>query len=200
MAKQKYRTCKNCKTRFPRPERNPLQTWCKPQCGFELSKKAQVKAAERKAAKERRELRERKIALKSWSDWNSEAQAAVNKYIRWRDFGCGCISCGNLPAQLQGGTMDAGHFCSRGASSHLRFNLLNIHAQCVRCNRRLSGNIGKYRVNLIDKIGLVIVERLECDNKPRKYSIPELQRIKKIFNRRARWYQRRRESEVSFAA
>ena len=155
----------------------------------EKAKAKQVVVKKEKAV--RADLRARKEKLKTAGDYIKEAQSAVNKYIRLRDHGKPCISCGSLPEQKAGGTMDAGHYRSRGAASHLRFNVLNIHSQCVKCNRFNSGNAIDYRINLIDKIGLELVETLEKDNQPRKFTIDYLKRIKRIFNKRARILEKR---------
>jgi len=45
------------------------------------------------------------------------------------------------------------------------------------CNTHLHGNLIHYRVNLIQKIGLAEVERLEGPQEPKKYSIDELKEI-----------------------
>ena len=141
--------------------------------------------------KERKSIKVRKENLKTVNDWIKEAQTAVNKYIRMRDYGKPCVSCGSNPEQKRGGTMDAGHYRSRGAASHLRFNLFNIHAQCVKCNRFGSGNAVDYRIQLIERIGLDRVERLEHDNECRRFSIDYLKRVKRIFNKRSRFYENR---------
>lgn len=140
----------------------------------------------------KQDFKERKKALKGRSQWMKEAQSAVNQYIRLRDSNTGCISCGSIPDAKRGGSIDAGHYRSRGAAPHLRFNVFNIHAQCVKCNRWNSGNAVDYRINLINKIGLDRVERLEQDHDVRKFSIEYLERIKRIFNKRARIYKRLR--------
>lgn len=140
------------------------------------------------------DLRARKEKLKSASDWNKEAQAAVNKYIRLRDRNKPCVSCGSSPSDnnlITGSRFDAGHYRSRGSASHLRFNLLNIHKQCVKCNRFNSGNAVDYRIELIRRIGIDNVNKLESDNEPRKFTIEYLERIKRIFNKRARFYEKR---------
>ena len=132
----------------------------------------------------------RKEKLKTAGEYMKEAQAAVNKYIRARDRRKPCVSCGSMPSDKLGGSFDAGHYRSRGSASHLRFNLLNIHKQCVKCNRFKSGNAVDYRIELIKRIGLENVEKLESDNKPRKFTIEYLKRLKKIFNKRTRFYLR----------
>lgn len=148
------------------------------------------------AKEERKEIKKAKEGLKTAGEYIKEAQAAVNRYIRARDFNKPCISCGSMPTNdglIKGQRVDAGHFRSRGSASHLRFNLLNIHKQCVKCNRWLSGNVVEYRVRLIERIGLERVEALENDNSLRSFDIDYLKRVKKIFNRRARYYERRNE-------
>ena len=50
------------------------------------------KEAEKAGRKRRQEKRE---SLKSKSQWDKEAQSAFNRYIRIRDEGKECVSCGN---------------------------------------------------------------------------------------------------------
>ena len=82
--------------------------------------------------------------------------------------------------------MDAGHYRSVGAASHLRFNEDNCHAQSKHGNQYKSGNAVDYRINLINRIGLDRVEALECDNKPRKWTREELIEIKARYRAKAR--------------
>ena len=65
-------------------------------------------------------------------------------YIRNRDQGKPCISCGKK-TKLQ-----AGHFYSAGKHPQLRFNEDNVHGQCLSCNYYKSGDLLNYRINLID--------------------------------------------------
>lgn len=137
-----------------------------------------------------RESKEIKASLKTASDYTKEAQIAFNAYIRTRDKAKPCISCGCAQGDVvQGGKFDAGHYRSRGSASHLRFHLLNVWSQCVRCNRHLSGNVVEYRKGLVERIGVQRVEELEHDNAPRKFTIDYLKRVKKIFNYRRKLYE-----------
>lgn len=80
-------------------------------------------------------------------------QKRVNKKVRLRDQYHGffkCISCQKTKPVSQ---MNAGHFLNVGDHSAVRFNLDNIHGQCVDCNCRLNGNGKQYAPNLIRKIG-----------------------------------------------
>ncbi|EDN0929345.1 hypothetical protein CW085_23575, partial [Salmonella enterica subsp. enterica serovar Senftenberg] len=101
---------------------------------------------------------------------------------------------------LTGSAIDASHYRSRGAASHLKFNVFNVHSACTRCNRQLSGNAVEYRIRLIRRIGLERVERLESDNAPRRFDIPYLKRIKSIFTRKARALEKRRARRQDNAA
>lgn len=149
---------------------------------------------EEKAGRKRR--KEKRASFKTKAQWDKEAQSAFNRYIRIRDEGKCCVSCGNpligKSNYLTGSAIDASHYRSRGAASHLKFNTFNVHSACTRCNRQLSGNAVEYRIRLIERIGIERVERLESDNEPRRFDIPYLQRIKSIFTRRACQLEKRR--------
>lgn len=67
-------------------------------------------------------------------------------YIRNRDEGKPCISCGSYT------TLQAGHFYSAGNYPALRFDPLNVHGQCKKCNYFLSGNLTEYEKNLKNRI------------------------------------------------
>lgn len=162
------------------------------------SKENKEKGYKEIAKQERKEIKQAKEKLKTVGDYVKEAQAAVNKYIRLRDHNKPCVSCGNNREHkigLTGHRYDAGHYRSRGSAGHLRFNLLNIHKQCVRCNREASGNLVAYRIELIKRIGVERVEALENDNSLRSFDIDYLKRVKKIFNKRARFYEKRVKNE-----
>lgn len=85
----------------------------------------------------------------------AKATKHFNKFIRERDKGKPCISCGKYT------TLQAGHFYSGGHYSGLRFNPDNVWGQCLRCNYYLSGDLSNYRKNLIARIGIERVEKLD---------------------------------------
>lgn len=78
-----------------------------------------------------------------------------HQYIRNRDQGEPCISCGSY------NTSDASHFYSAGQNPIVRFVEDNVHLACRKCNYFLSGNLIPYRQNLIEKIGQERFDRLE---------------------------------------
>ena len=140
-------------------------------CAIEYSRREARRKLEKAGRKALREGRDR---LKSRSDLAAEAQVAFNAFIRERDKGQPCISCG----QSTGCKMNAGHYLSRGARPELRFHEFNAHIQCEKCNSYLSGNIGEYRKGLILKIGKERVEWLEGPHEPKHYTVDELKAIK----------------------
>lgn len=83
------------------------------------------------------------------------ATKCFNAYIRERDARLPCISCGAWTY------LQAGHFYSGGAVPRLRFHEHNVNGQCMPCNYFTSGNVHRYRENLIKKIGLEAVEELD---------------------------------------
>jgi hypothetical protein len=101
----------------------------------------------------------------------AKAQKIFNNYIRTRDRELGCISCG--------GRVDhAGHYLSVGAHSALRFNEWNVNGQCVGCNCFKHGNLIRYRMGLVEKIGETAVRELELEkNVVRKWSRTDLENI-----------------------
>lgn len=108
-----------------------------------------------------------------------DAQKAFNEFIRLRDIGRPCISCGRQHT----GQYHAGHYRSVGAAPHLRFNQFNVHRQCAPCNNHKSGNAIEYRINLIKKIGAERVEWLESQNEAIRLSIDDIRAIKDYYRK-----------------
>ncbi|WP_392562516.1 recombination protein NinG [Orbus sturtevantii] len=123
----------------------------------------------------RAERNKQKDSVKTRAEHLQQAQTIFNSFIRERDKNEPCISCGTMKQDIQ---YHVGHFKSVGAHRELRFNELNCHKQCSRCNNYLSGNLNAYRENLINKIGLENVELLERQHEPKKYTIDEIKQIK----------------------
>ena len=171
MAKPK--TCRACRTKFE-PTRIG-QVACDWECAIKYTLSL-------KTARDRKETKERKAKLKTRRDWLREAQSAFNRFIRTRDMGRPCISCGRHHT----GQIHAGHYLSTGARPELRFDERNVHAQCAPCNNHLSGNIVLYRKGLIAKIGQEAVNALEGPHEPKHYTVDDLKQIKADYTRMAR--------------
>jgi hypothetical protein len=170
----KQKTCKGCGGKF-RPSLS-TQKACSVKCALDLAKQPANQKVARKAIadRERREIQAQKQKLKSRSDYMREAQAAFNQWIRLRDEGLPCISCG----RHHEGQYHAGHYRTVGANPELRFEPLNVHKQCAPCNNHKSGDIVNYRINLVHRIGADAVAFIEGPHQPRRYTIEDLKAIK----------------------
>lgn len=178
MKKLNKRKCIHCKEVFQKKQ--PLQSACSFRCALAHSKELQRK-------KEKKEWNARKKVLRadtmSHKDYLKLLQIAFNTFIRQRDKYKGCISCGT---DLSNRKFDAGHYRSVGSSPHLRTDENNCHGQCVPCNRDLHGNLIEYRIRLVKRIGQKEVERIECDNRTGKLSIPEIQELTKYYKAKSK--------------
>ncbi|WP_258087485.1 recombination protein NinG [Xenorhabdus bovienii] len=165
MAKFRQRKCKECGERYE-PERQ-LQNTCSVQCAIARAKKQEQEKREelerrRKKDNEikqklaRDKLKTRRLAVKPLSHFARQAQTAFNAFIRERDCGHPCISCG----RNTGAKMNAGHYRTVGSCPELRFDEDNCHIQCEHCNSYLSGNIENYTPRLIEKIGQARFDQL----------------------------------------
>lgn len=177
MVKNRPRLCQQCGREYL--PFNSLQKACSIACAKELGRKADK---DRQTAKARASNREARQRLKGRSDWLREAQVVCNRYIRLRDAGQPCISCG----RLTGAKINAGHYLSVGYRPELRFHPLNIHAQCEQCNSHLSGNIAQYRPRLIEKIGLQAVDWLEGPHSAQKLTVEDIKAIKAHYSEQAK--------------
>jgi hypothetical protein len=165
------------------------QAVCSPACAMIDAPKNQDKARKAIDQRERREIKVRKEKLKSRAEHLREAQAAVNEYVRLRDAHLPCISCDSMPNNndlMTGSRWDAGHYRSVGACPELRFEPLNIHRQCVKCNRNLSGNAVEYRIRLVQRIGAEKVAWIEGPHAARKYTVEEIKAIKAEYRSKTR--------------
>ena len=181
----KIHACKVCAEPYQRLR--PLQKVCSPACALTLAhqiaerKHAKAQAEDRKAVKDRLDAMQTKPRLVV------KAQAAFNAFIRARDAGKPCISCGTpLPAERVGGAFDCGHYRSVGSAPHMRFVEDNAHGQCKHCNRHLAGNHVAYRQGLVQRIGMHAVELIEADTTTRKYTRDGLIELAKHYRAEAR--------------
>ena len=144
-----------------------------------------LKDATLKATKDRRELEKAEKEIKDSKRISyllTNVKNIVHKYIRLRDKGKTCISCGvNWREDFQ-----AGHFYKSELYSSLRFDEDNIHAQCPKCNMYDEGNLNKYDLRLPKRIGEAkynkLKERAADDKKIAfKWDREELEEIRKDF-------------------
>ena len=173
--KPKKRKCKNkgCNNSFE--QYNSLISWCSPKCGFEIS---QVKLKEKEVKEWKQRKKSLKEKVKTLSQYEQEAKASFQHWIRLRDKDLPCISCGKYNTTDWSG----GHYFPAGIYSGLIFYEKNCHKQCnSHCNMYLSGNLLEYRKGLIKRYGEDYVKELEflSDSKRLyKYTKKELIGIK----------------------
>jgi hypothetical protein len=174
--------CPECRVMFV-PARNGQAVCGEIKCAIAHGQSEKGRAVAGKALADvgRREIKVRKEKLKTRAAHLREAQAAVNEYVRLRDAHLPCISCDSTPNDndlMTGSRWDAGHYRSVGACPELRYEPLNIHRQCVKCNRNLSGNAVEYRIRLVQRIGAEKVVWLEGLHPACKYTVDEIKAIK----------------------
>ena len=102
-----------------------------------------------------------------------KAQDVFNTWVRNRDEGRPCISCGKQGNQ-------AGHYFPVKGFSGLRFDEKNVNLQCAYCNCYQHGNQAMYRIGLVNRIGEAKVKELEqkaLDDRVKKWSREELNEI-----------------------
>jgi hypothetical protein len=185
-AKPKTRKCEVCQGPFVKQRMG--QVVCGPGC-------AVVYTIRQKEKESRKQLKLQKATGKPLKVRLKEAEKAVNFYVRMRDARLGCCSC-DKPAHWDG-QWHASHFKSVGSNSLLRFHLWNIHKGCSECNRHLAGNIPEYKERLKLKIGAEKLQWIEDrKNGTREYTAEYLDRLKQIFNKKARRLEKRIKDEV----
>ncbi|WP_374757575.1 recombination protein NinG [Yersinia canariae] len=182
----KHRNCKVCNERF-KPE-TIYQWWCNDEHRADYAvlvmqdkrrrdQASELKRRQEKEREERKELKVRKINAQPKKYWIKQAQQAVNAFVRARDSNLPCVSCGTTSAAQ----WDAGHYRTTAAAPQFRFDPRQIHKQCSVCNQHKSGNIVPYRVELIKRIGIEVVDAIENNHERRSYSIEELKGIRDYY-------------------
>lgn len=170
--KAKAKKCRVCRQSFM--PYSSTTVVCSIECAIENNKRNTERLEARRMVIAKREHKKSLEAIKPLSDWLNDVQEWCNRYIRLRDAHLPCISCGTTkPVQYC-----AGHYRTRKAAPHLRFNEDNIHKQCNSyCNRHLSGNIINYTPALIAKIGQDRVDALMNNNEIHRYTVDECKEL-----------------------
>jgi len=138
--------------------------------------------ADMEAKKSKERLKVMKSNLETVQSLTKKAQAVFNTFIRLRDAGMPCISCGKLLA----GKYDAGHYFSSGGHKAVTFDERNCHGQCVYCNRHLHGNLLNYQIGIVKRIGDGIFELQEKAHETRKFTKEELIEIIEIYKQKCK--------------
>ncbi len=147
--------CAVCKKQFKKTY-STLQKVCSTRCAIDLAKNKKLAKLYGNGAGRKKG----KFNAISGNDIHTRRRAAreaCHRYIRERDKEKPCICCGGA----LGDNYQAGHFIPSGQNPLCRYDEDNIHGQRLDCNYFRGGDSGKYRGNLIKRIGEQRVERLE---------------------------------------
>lgn len=150
---QKLHKCRVCSIRYEK--RSQMQIVCGPKCAQEFAEIQRLKKAAKKEQEERAKTRAQLLDLKPLHYWAKRAERHCNAFIRARDAGDPCISCGTYDAP----EWHAGHCYTVAARPDIRFHEDNIHLQCNQCNTYKGGMVGDYKTRVANKIGQ---ERLDA--------------------------------------
>jgi hypothetical protein len=113
----------------------------------------------------------KKRLKKSIGTLHDDAWKLMSEYVRRKENGK-CFTCGKVDDWKN---CDAGHFIHRDC---LDYEEMNIHCQCVRCNRYLHGNLGVYGIKMVKVYGIKQVELLyKLSHLPKKFKRIDLEAI-----------------------
>jgi len=74
--------------------------------------------------------------------------------------------------------MHAGHYKPQGTFKSIKYDPMNVHAQDVRCNKWLHGNLSAYATALEKRYGFGILQKLDQRSKLYfDYTIPKLEAL-----------------------
>lgn len=172
------RKCKGCGE--PYLKTSIRHVACSPACAIAVGAARKAKELAAAVSADRKATKAKLDAMRPLSHWVEQAQTAFNKYVRLRDItaGHGCIDCGKpFEPEKPGGSVDAGHYLSRGSAPHLKFDERNVFAQRKNCNRPGGATRADFRAGVIARIGLEAVEALESDQSVKQYRADDLKAI-----------------------
>lgn len=113
----------------------------------------------------------------------AKLQEVFNEYIRLRDKGERCISCGLRNYSNPNAYLQAGHYYPVSGYDGLRFDEDNVHGECARCNCFDESHLIGYGENLIKKIGQERYDALKqraADYKKNGYKWSRAELLEKI--------------------
>jgi hypothetical protein len=171
MGALKQKKCKVCPETFI--PWNSTQTACSPICAIEIVERKKKKAYKATTREMKKAINDndRSYQLK-------KTQTTFNQFIRLRDAGKPCISCGTTkPVQFC-----AGHYKTVGGNPELRFSEMNVFGQCNKhCNLSLSGNIIEYRKGLLKRIGPDKLDWVEGPHEAKNYTLDDIKAIREEY-------------------
>lgn len=151
MKRVRKKKCVVCHESFT-PQQSTLQKCCSVTCAITYSK---LKTAANQSGLNK--LRNEKETIEKLSAVIEYTTTMVHKYVRERDKGKPCISCG----RDWDSSFQAGHRFDKKQYNKIRFDLSNIHGQCPKCNQYDAGNYNAYHIRLPKRIGDEAYKKLE---------------------------------------
>jgi len=116
-----------------------------------------------------------KLKAKVWKEFSL--------YIRTRDSVNGYGNCSTCGEHVHYKEANAGHYI-HGNTKPTYFDERNVHLQCVRCNKWLSGNLHKYALFLERTYGSGILQELEIKSKGPVYSRVRLEELLETYKQK----------------
>lgn len=174
----KLKSCKVCKEKFE-PLR-PLQYLCGYKCATEYTNQ-QIKKKEDNYWKSKAEQYKK--------DNSKEAlQKAINILVRKIDekFFKNCICCDRILTFNKAGSVHAAHRYNVGGHENIRWNLHNIHASTLFCNKHNTEHKTGYDTGLIQRYGKdykELVDGLDLKYKVLKLTTNEIKDKIKVVNK-----------------
>lgn len=196
MGRVRYRKCHapGCGRRYRLEPRDPsFRKWCSIECAVVISMiqrdRQRVKFAERK----RKALKRKVLRQKAEDRLEENVQKQFNRFIRARDHGLPCVTCGKLKP------LQCGHHRSVGSFPTLRYDTRNANGQCGQCNngsakfRRNEAQVAeRYDAEVARRFGKKRLDWLWGPHPARQYRNPDLKRLLAVFRRRANHYEKLR--------
>ena len=182
MANRK-RKCKMCGDYISDFVILPVGVFCTYEKAIEYVNTKQGRERVEKAKNQTFRERRKKFRQNDLKTQRRLAHETFRRYIRLRDKGKPCITCGYRFGIDGDRQVHAGHWKSVGAHPGLdmALNEDNCHAQCSICNNHLSGNAGVYRERLVERIGRERVLALEKYRPTRKWTAEDWRGAKKKY-------------------
>jgi hypothetical protein len=85
--------------------------------------------------------------------------------------------------------MHGGHYKPQGIYKSVKYDPMNVHAQDVRCNKFLHGNLGAYSIALEKRYGFGILQTLERRSQLHfDYTVPLLEKTTAVAKLGAKEY------------
>lgn len=175
--------------RMFRPARKD-QAACGEDCAISMTPALRKLAEEARAKEQRKADREKRQGMKRLGQLRAEAQTEFNRFIRLRDrlAGHGCICCGqplDWKSTKPGGSVDAGHFVSRGSAPQLAFDERNVNAQDKGHNRPGGAERDEFRLGMVLRWGPAVVDELEGPSTPARLRHDDYRAIKAKYRAKA---------------